>query len=107
MTDLKKELTKCTWCKQLISDDMEVFGMGVKLRPNVDLSEYKGKVMPVSLTCVDKTIHVIVTSDDSDAKRDGKDLMIMTCSEQCAQDLKKALNEDKTLGDSLEEIGML
>ena len=33
--------------------------------------------------------------------------MIMTCSEVCAQDLKKALNEDKTLGDSLEDIGML
>ena len=107
MLDSEEALSMCAWCNEAITDDVEVFGMGVKLRPNVDLSEYKGNAMQIDLTCIDKTICVIVTADDSDAKKDGKDLMIMTCSEQCSQDLQKALIEDKTLGDSLEDIGML
>ncbi len=107
MLDPEEVLSKCAWCNKAISEDVEVFGMGVKLRVDVDLSEYKGNVMPVALTCTDKTINVIVTTDDSDAKKDGKDIMIMTCSMQCSKDLQKALIEDKTLGDSLEEIGLL
>ena len=100
-------LSMCAWCNKDIGEGQEVFGMGGKLRPNVDVSKYKGKVMPITLTCVEKTVCVIVTTDDSDAKRDGKDVMFMICSEQCGYDLKEALNEDKSLGDSLEEIGML
>lgn len=107
MVDPEEALSKCAWCNKAINVDVEVFGMGVKLRPNVDFSEHEGNAMHIKLTCVEKTICVIVTTDGSDAKKDGNDLMVMMCSEQCAQDLKKALNEDKTLGDSLESIGML
>ena len=107
MIDPEEVFSTCAWCNKSIAADSEVFGMGVKIRPDFDLSGYKGDVMPINLTCVDKTIHVFVTPDDSEAKNDGKDLMITACSEQCSQDLKEALNEDKTLGDSLEDIGML
>ena len=69
MIDPEDVLTICAWCNKEISEDVEVFGMGVKTRPDFDLSEYKGGVMPMNLTCVDKTIHVIVTTDDSEAKK--------------------------------------
>jgi hypothetical protein len=36
----KEALSKCVWCQSHITDHMEVFGFGVKLKSNVDLSEY-------------------------------------------------------------------
>ncbi len=33
----KEALSRCAWCQSHISDDMEVFGAGAKLKPNINL----------------------------------------------------------------------
>ena len=45
----EEALSKCTWCGRHITDDMEVFGAGAKLKPGVDLSEYEGHCINISL----------------------------------------------------------
>ncbi len=47
---------------------------------------------------------MMVTSADSEAKREGKDFMFMVCSEECAEDAKAALEEDLSVGRMFEEI---
>ena len=42
-------LSKCTWCRSHIDDQMEVLGLGVKLRPDLDLSEYESHCIQIGL----------------------------------------------------------
>ncbi len=103
---LNQELYKhiCAWCNKRIPEGVPVFGLGVKSRPSVDLQAWGGKIIPMSLVLTNKTVPAMVTTSDSDAKREGKDLMFMTCSQACAESLKDALEKEKALGDSI--IGM-
>ena len=48
----------------------------------------------MALLSVDKTVLVAVTGLDSEAKRRGHDLMFMTCSDECGEKLRRAVEED-------------
>ena len=39
----------------------------------------------------------MVTTGNSEAKQDGKDLMFMTCSKRCVKALKHALEKEKEM----------
>ena len=41
---------KCGWCDDEIADDTELFGIGGKARPDIDITELEGKVIDVFLT---------------------------------------------------------
>ena len=94
----KEALSKCAWCRSHIHDDMEVFGFGAKLRPNVDLSEYESHCIEIDLVSEQKTVYMMVTAQDSEAKREGKDCMFLVCSEGCGKKLKNVLEKDISLG---------
>jgi len=97
----EKAMGRCGWCGKAISDDMEVFGVGGKLRPGVDLSEFEGAAVRIALASRQKGLVAIVPAADSDARREGKDILFMTCSEACGFDLKSAVQEDLALGEWL------
>ena len=63
-------------------------------------------MIPVVLALVDKTIPAIVTTGDSQAKREGHDLLFMCCSRECARLLKDALQEEKELFDEIRALGL-
>lgn len=86
---------RCAWCNKTIPEDSEVFGLGAKFREGVDIEDNEGKIIPLSLVVTNKTIPAIVTTSDSEAKREGKDLMFMTCSQSCAESLRDALQKEK------------
>jgi hypothetical protein len=94
----------CAWCGKHIPDDTPVFGFGGKARPGVDLSEYEGKAIEITIVTISKRVPMMVTSADSEAKREGKDFMFMVCSEECAEDAKAALEEDISVGCMFEGI---
>jgi hypothetical protein len=85
-----------------IGEDSPVFAIGGKTRPGVDLSQFEGAAMRMRLLTLDRDVVVIVPSRDSDAKRDGKDVLFMTCSERCGRELKAVLKEETVLGSMLE-----
>ncbi|NOY64526.1 MAG: hypothetical protein GXO97_03910 [Nitrospirae bacterium] len=87
----------CAWCNKEISEDSEVFGLGARIIKNILSKEMEGKIIPFQLVKTDKTIPAIVTTSDSEAKKDGYDLLFMTCSKACAESLKKTLNKEKEL----------
>jgi hypothetical protein len=47
-----------------------------------------------------KTIWSIVPPADSDARKDGKDIMFTLCSEECGDQLKETLEIEKDLGEA-------
>ena len=79
-----------------------MFAIGGKTRPGVDLSQFEGAAMRMRLLTLDRDVVVIVPSRDSDAKRDGKDVLFMTCSERCGRELKAVLKKETVLGSMLE-----
>ncbi len=94
----KEALSRCAWCQNRIYDDMEVFGFGAKLKPDVDLSEYESHCIQLDLVSEEKPVYMMVTAQDSEAKREGKDCMFLVCSEACGKKLKDVLEKEISLG---------
>ena len=105
----KKALGRCSWCGKRIKDDAPVFGFGGRKRPGIDLREYEGSAILISLATVSKEVTCMVTAADSPAKADGKDFMFMICSEGCADEMKSVMDAEAALGNALfgdlEEMG--
>ena len=94
----KEALSRCVWCRSHISDDMEVFGCGAKLKPHVDLSEYENHCIQIGMVSEEKPVYMMVTAKGSEAKKDGKDGMFLVCSKSCGEKLKSALEKEISLG---------
>lgn len=94
----EEALEKCTWCRKHISGGVEVFGAGVKLKPGVDLSEYEGHCISLSLVSDERPIYMLVTIEGSEAKQDGNDGMLLFCSEECGHELKNVLDKEISIG---------
>jgi hypothetical protein len=90
----------CTWCGKKISPDSEVFALGVRARPEVDLKSWEGGVMQILLTTIGKTVFAIVPTDDSQARQEGKDLMLTVCCQRCGDALKRVLQEEIDIVDA-------
>ena len=97
-------LTRCGWCNQWVSEDVEVFAFGARLRPGIDLAEYQSHCIEIGMVSKEKPVYALVTVDGSDAKNDGKDLMFLTCSEACGLKLKEALEKEVSIGDLLGQV---
>ena len=100
----KEALSKCAWCQKQISDDMEVFGLGAKLKPNVDLSEYENHCIEIDLVSEEKPVYMMISAQGSQAKSEGKDCMFLVCSEECGKKLKDVLEKEISLGKMFNSI---
>ncbi len=88
----------CAWCNKIVSQGVEVFGLGAKAKKGlIDkliLKNKEGKFTTLHLFMSNKTVTTLVANSDSQAKRDGKDFMFMTCSHTCAELLKDTLQKE-------------
>ena len=96
---IKQVLKTYSWCGVKIDNGSEIFALGCKKNPEIDISKYEGKIMPVAIAPLNKTIWALVPTEDSDARREGKDLMFVLCSQECGNQLKETLQQEKELGD--------
>ncbi len=97
-------LSKCTWCRSHINDHMEVLGLGAKLMPDVDLSEYESHCIQIGLISEEKPVYMMVTAQGSEAKINGNDGMFLVCSEGCGKKLKSVLQKEISLGKMFETV---
>lgn len=77
-----------------IPGDVELFSVGAKVGPNVDLSAREGEFLAIFLEQEGRNVQGIVVPVDSPAKRDGYDLLFVACSEGCADKLKDAVGRE-------------
>jgi hypothetical protein len=85
---------RCAFCNTDIPVDHEVFGFGAKARPEIDIEQYRGTGIEVTVHSLSRRVVAIVTGRDSPAARAGHDLYFTACSESCAKTVKAALEED-------------
>ena len=97
-------LSQCAACRSHINETSEVFGLGVKLKPAVDLSEFETHCIEIDLVSEEKSVYMMVTARGSEAKEDGKDGMFLTCSESCAKQLKQVLEKEISMGKLFETV---
>jgi hypothetical protein len=97
-------LSQCAACRGSINDMTEVFGLGVKLKPGVDLSEFETHCIEIDLVAEKKSMYMMVTARGSEAKEDGKDGMFLACSEGCAKQLKQVLEKEISMGKLFETV---
>ena len=100
----EEALSKCAWCRSHINDHMEVLGLGAKLKPDVDLSEYESHCLQIDLISEEKPIYMMITAQGSDAKSNGNDGMFLICSEKCGKKLKGVLEKEISLGAMFETV---
>ncbi len=85
----------CAWCNKVIDKDSEVFAVGAKARKGMNLKPYEGSIIPITLTHINKTVPAVVPTRNSEAKKDGNDLLFMICRKKCGELLKKALQKER------------
>jgi len=95
---IKQVLKTCSWCGAKIDNGNEIFALGCKKNPEIDISKYEGKIMPVKIDTLNKIIWAIVPKANSDARREGKDLIFVLCSEECGDQLKETLQQEIEFG---------
>ncbi|MFC1635797.1 hypothetical protein ACFL5Z_13240 [Planctomycetota bacterium] len=101
-------MSRCSWCGQSIPEDTPVFGFGGKTRPGVDIAEFEGGAIRISLVTQDRTVTAIVPTAGSQARLEGHDFMFMVCSETCGSEMKAVLDAEIAFGDGLfEDIGRI
>ena len=100
----EEALSKCAWCQSQINDHMEVLGLGAKLNPNADLSEYESHCIQIALVSEEKPVYMMVTAQGSEAKNDGNDCMFLICSDSCGKKLKSVLEKEISLGKMFETV---
>ena len=96
----RDSLPNCAWCEDEIPEDAEVFTIGAKGKPGLDLSKAEGTIIPLSLIQANRTVLALVPTKDSPAARDGHDLIFMVCSQSCAQALSNSLENDWKLANN-------
>ena len=97
-------LTRCAWCRKVIDEEAEVYGLGAVFCQDVDLSEYESQVIELKILTEDRIVPMIIAAKASDAKKAGHDAMFMTCSNECAGEMRATLLEEKSVGDILKKV---
>ena len=88
----------CAWCEKAIPDDVELFSVGAKARPGVDLTSHEGAHLDIFLEAAGRAVRAIVVTGDSPAKREGYDLLFVACSQRCASELKEGVGREIVVG---------
>jgi hypothetical protein len=90
--------SECGWCGKTIGDDEPVVAVGGRVHPGVDLSLVEGKVLELRFEAAEKTILTGVAGFDSPAKAEGKDIIFMTCSDDCGHQVQAAFAAELARG---------
>jgi len=91
----KYSMFTCAWCNKGILEDTEMFSIGTKKLPGIDLSDHEGEFIPLRLSLAQKWADGFVTPKNSPAKKEGYDIVFVACSESCGRALKQALQNEK------------
>ncbi|MDI6774695.1 MAG: plasmid pRiA4b ORF-3 family protein [Verrucomicrobiota bacterium] len=89
----------CAWCRKEISDSRSALSRGVQASEGVDTSRLEGSFVVLNVGSAMRQVPARVATADSQAKREGKDLIITVCGEKCASLLDVALQEDVAMAD--------
>ena len=91
---LDAALVTCGWCGGMVSDDDPIAAVTANCLGSI--AEYEGKMVLVPLS-TGRCIPGSVGTPESELRKDGKDIAFMCCSEECAAELRDALEGEMRL----------
>ncbi len=91
------DVYRCAQCGSKIRSGADVYGLGVKLKKELEYPGAVGRSMTVHLPVQGREVECMVTADGSQARAEGWDLIFMVCSEECGAELKSLLEEEGSL----------
>ena len=91
-------LDHCCWCNREMREDSERFSINTKFRDPKDYQKNAGRIVEFYVPTVDRAILALAVTRDSEAKKQGHEIMFVVCSERCREELSAALREDATGG---------
>ena len=97
-TKMDSLLNTCAWCSKEVPEHFEVCSITATTKYKTLLEGHEGTFIPLPLTLASRTVHGAVVTSDSAAKKDGWDIIFMTCGLSCAKFLKAALNSESSVG---------
>lgn len=91
----------CAWCGKTMATDAEVIALSAKIKPEFRrlAQEQAGQIIDFHLLTTDRDIPAVVAGADSQARKDGKDLIFPNCSMACAKALDATIRQEKSLVD--------
>ena len=92
--ELDAALVVCGWCGGVVSDDDPVAAVTANCIGSTE--EYEGQMVLVPLS-TGRRIPGSVGTPESELRKDGKDIAFMCCSEECAAELRDALEGEMRL----------
>jgi hypothetical protein len=92
----------CGWCGKHVGEDDPVVAVGARVLKGIDLSLVAGKVIELTFEMSGKTVLAGVAGFESEAKAEGKDVIFMTCSDECGLQIQKAFAEELARGLALQ-----
>jgi hypothetical protein len=88
----------CGWCGKHVGEDEPVVAVGARVHQGINLSLVEGKVIELTFEVSGKTVLGGVAGFDSEAKAEGKDVIFMTCSDECGRQIQAAFAEELARG---------
>lgn len=99
---LDRLMRTCAWCTLLIPKEAEIFGFGARANQSLNLIDQEGKFVSITLSLTNKTTVAFVLPEDSPARGAGNYLYFIACSQECAKQLKDALEFELDVYDGLD-----
>ncbi len=88
------EIHKCAHCECRLNPGAEVYGLGARLKEELEYPGAVGRSMTVELPIQGRELECMVTADGSQARLEGWDIIFVVCSEECGAGLKALLEEE-------------
>jgi hypothetical protein len=93
-------ISHCGWCRREIGEDVPSIGISMKFRDPSDYQRQKGKIIQFELA-TGRMVVAGCVKPDSPARREGKDVIFIVCSDQCGNELMAAMREEWALESDL------
>ncbi|MFD1361113.1 hypothetical protein [Lentibacillus salinarum] len=85
---------RCAWCMKKIGDNQPLHAIDVKFAAGIDYSDKEGEIVQVYLNSRQTSVPMIVTTADSEAKKNGQDGLFTVCSKKCGKKMKSTLEKE-------------
>lgn len=86
-------LNHCGWCHREIGEDEPRLVAGLKFSDAKDYRKNIGKAVEFKLTS-GRSVIACGVMPDSEARKGGKDLLVMVCSEECQKAVSAAMYDE-------------
>ena len=94
----------CASCRRMLDSEKGMIGMTIQLREDINLSSYEGIFIPLLMGEKEQLVPAFVPAKEAHDEEEGKDLIVIACSELCAERLQIMFEQGTDFEKALERF---